>query len=103
LINPGELASHHLAYFQIREQAQLVRELCRRLESRLRTAKNRLTSRARGRSISAAQFTLRQTSADNLWQQITGAADIHILFRELATKAPPHGERLEDYLAELIR
>jgi ATP-dependent Clp protease ATP-binding subunit ClpC len=103
LINPGEVASHHLAYFQIREQAQMVREMWQRIESRKSYGKNRMTSRARGRSISASQFTLRQTNANDLWQQLIKAADIHNLLKELATKAQPHGEHPDDYLAELIR
>jgi ATP-dependent Clp protease ATP-binding subunit ClpC len=103
MITPGEVAAHHLAYFQIREQAQSVRELGRRVESRRLAAKTRLTSRARGRSISAAQFTLRQTTAGNLWQRLINAADIRNLCKELAAGAQPHGERLEDDLAELMR
>jgi hypothetical protein len=41
--------------------------------------------------------------APDLWQRIVSATDIHTLLRELTTGAQPHGERLEDYLAELIR
>jgi hypothetical protein len=103
LITPGEVASHHLAYFQIREQAQRVREMWQRIEARKGYGKTPMTSRARGRSISASQFTLRQTNAGDLWHQLIKAADIHNLLKELATKAQPHGEHPEDYLAELIR
>lgn len=103
LINPGEVASHHLAYFQIREHAQIVREKCRRAAARKGGAKPNIQSRARGRSISASQFTLRQTDTNNLWQRMISAPDIHNLLKELAAKAQPHGERPEDYLAELIR
>jgi ATP-dependent Clp protease ATP-binding subunit ClpC len=103
LINPDEIAAEHLAYFQIREQAKRVRDLCRRVESRLLAVKNRLTSRARGRSISASQFTLRQTGAGGLWQRVVASGDLHALFKELAANTQPHGERLEDYLAELLR
>jgi ATP-dependent Clp protease ATP-binding subunit ClpC len=103
LINPGEVASHHLAYFQIREQAQQVREMWRRNQSRKGGAKTGMTSRARGRSMSASQFTLRQTSANQLWHHFINATDIHNLLKEFAAKAQLHGERPEDYLAELIR
>jgi ATP-dependent Clp protease ATP-binding subunit ClpC len=103
LINPSAVPAHHLAYFQIKEQAHHLRDLCRRLEPRINKAKNKLTSRSRGRSISATQFTLRQVEARNLWQRIVSATNIHRLLKELATEAQPHGEGLEDYLAELIR
>jgi hypothetical protein len=103
LINPGAVAAQHLAYFQIKEQGRYLRELCRRLEPRIKAAKHTLASRSRGRSISATQFTLRQVEARDLWQRVISATDIHTLLRELATGAQPHGERLADYLAELLR
>lgn len=103
LINPSTVAAHHLAYFQIKEQARHLWDLCRRLQPRIKAAKNRLASRSRGRSMSATQFTLRQVKTPDLWQRLVSASDIHTWLRELATGAQPHGERLEDYLAELLR
>jgi ATP-dependent Clp protease ATP-binding subunit ClpA len=103
LINPGDLSSEHLTYFQIKEQARRLREMCRRVESRSNISLERFASRSRGRSISKRQFTLRQTQTTDLWQQMLDAVDLHTLLKEIAAAAPPHGESLKDYLAELLR
>jgi ATP-dependent Clp protease ATP-binding subunit ClpC len=103
LINPDAVEAEQLAYFQIREQARRVRERYERLAAKLEQTKKAFVSRSRGRSISAAQFTLRQVEERHLWQRIIAAGDIRLLMRELATGASPYGERREDYLAELIR
>jgi ATP-dependent Clp protease ATP-binding subunit ClpA len=103
LINADRIAAEHLAYFQIREQQERVREMCRRSVSRIGRARSNAPSRARGRKISASQFTLRQTHVNDLWQRIVTAADLHALLKDVATDAQPHGERVEESLAELLR
>jgi ATP-dependent Clp protease ATP-binding subunit ClpA len=103
IINPETVEAQHLAYFQIREQLRRIRQRCERLTTKIDRSKKAPISRARGRTMSATQVTLRQVADSHLWQRLIAANDMRALLRDLATQAPPHGERLDDDLGELLR
>jgi len=102
-ITTDAVPPEQVAYFLIREQARRVWELCRRVAERMHSTRARFVSRAKGRSLAAGQLTLKQTPQHDLWQEVSATRDLRTYLKELATASPAYGERMADYLAELIR
>src|SRR5262249_6490715 len=103
LIIPGEVRPEQVAYFLVKEQARRLRDLCLRAEDRVVAPGKKLISRARGRSLAAGQLTLRQVSARDLWNEIIAPQAVGGFWGNLVSVPTAFGERVEDYLAEVIR
>jgi ATP-dependent Clp protease ATP-binding subunit ClpC len=102
-IATDDVAPEHVAYFHAKEQALRVRRMTRWMREQALKPNVKLKSRARGRSMSATQFSMRHVGTDDLWNKTISAHDVADLMRDLGANSPPHGERVEDLVAEAAR
>jgi ATP-dependent Clp protease ATP-binding subunit ClpA len=102
-IAPEEIRPEHQRYFAVKEQARRVRIIAERAARDLTKSGAAFSSRQRSRHIPAMQLTLRQAGSGDLWEALMAAENTQAYLRELAASTAPHGERVEDNLADLVR